>query len=140
MGAPRPGSERQTLLDTLRDLLADALRLLRAEIGLLKAQGAGTAKRGAIAAALLAAAGAGTFVFVILLLGTAATAIGEALGHLWLGWLIVAAFVLVVAGGLALIGYLQMRKAITEAKQVGTTVKEDLEWVRQLPRRNANGS
>ena len=104
-GAPPPVSERETLVGSLRDLLADALRFARAELELVKAQGTATAKRGGVAAGLL-----------------------------------IAGALLATAGALALSGYLQMRKALDEAKQVGTTVKEDLEWLKQLPRRSANGS
>ena len=138
-GAP-PVPESETLVGSLRDLLADAVRLVRAEIGLVRAQGTATAKRGGIAAGLLAAGGVFAFLFFVFLLGAAAAAIGGALVHPWLGWLIVAVALLAIAGTLALIGYHQMRKAVEEAKQVGTTVKEDLEWLRQLPRRNANES
>ena len=138
-GAPPPASERQTVIDSLRDLLADSIRFIRAEIDLARAQGTDAAKRAAVAAALLAVGGIAAFVGLVFLLGAGAAAIGGALHHPWLGWLIVAAALLAAAGALALIGYRRMKKAVTEAKQVGTTVKEDLEWVRQLPRRNANG-
>ena len=35
-GAPPPASERQTVIDSLRDLLADAIRFIRAEIDLAR--------------------------------------------------------------------------------------------------------
>ncbi|MGA2283097.1 MAG: phage holin family protein [Candidatus Dormibacteria bacterium] len=137
---PPDAPSRTPLIDALREILADTLRFARAEVGLVRAEGTATAKRAAFAAALLAAAAIAVLMVVALLLGAGAAAVGGALGHPWLGWLIMAGFVLVVAALLAGLGYRMIRGAIAEGRKVGGSVKEDLEWVRELVKPNANGS
>jgi cytochrome c biogenesis protein CcdA len=126
--------------DVVRELVADTLRFGRAEINLVKAEGTRAGKRGAIAAALLGTAAVFGFLVLIFLLGAGAAAIGEATGMPWLGWLCVAGLALAISGIAALAGFIRLRRAIREGKQVGSMVKEDLEWLRELPRQNANGS
>lgn len=126
--------------EALRELVADVLRFGRAELNLVKAEGARAGKRGAIAAVLLGIAATFGFLVLIFLLGAGATAIGEATGMPWLGWLCVAGLTLIISGTAGLAGIARLRRAIREGKQVGGIVKEDLEWLRELPRQNANGS
>ena len=126
--------------DALRGLLDDLARLGRAEIGLVRAQGMRAGKHGVIALGLLLGAGLGLLLTLIFLLGAAAEEIGSVLGHPWAGWLCIAGLTLVVALVLGGLGYRMLRRAITEGKQVGTTVKEDLEWLSELPRQSASGS
>ncbi|MGO8685612.1 MAG: phage holin family protein [Candidatus Dormibacteria bacterium] len=129
-----------SLVDLLREILADALRTGRAELNLVKAEGVAAGKRGAIAVGLLAGAALAVFLVIVLLLGAAAEALGGLLGHRWLGWLIIAGLSLVVAATLAWLGYRMVRRTIAEGRRVGATVKEDLEWLRELPRQSASGS
>jgi hypothetical protein len=51
-----------------------------------------------------------------------------------------AGVVLVVVGVLGGLGYRMVKRTIAEGRRVGATVKEDLEWVRELLKPNANGS
>lgn len=126
--------------DEVRELLGDALRFARAEVTMVRAEGVEAGKRGAIGAGLVAGAALFAVLLLVCLLGAAAAAIGGALGHPWLGWLCAGFLALVIAGALAGAGYRLLRGALSEGKRVGSTVKEDLEWVRELPRRGANGS
>jgi len=135
--APAPAP---SVIDALRGIVADAVRFVRAEVGLVRAQGTATAKRAAFAAALLAAAALALFLVVVFLLGAGAEGLGGLLHHPWLGWLIMAGVLLVIAAFLGWLGYLMLKRTIAEGRRVGATVKEDLEWVRELLKQNANGS
>ena len=123
-----------SVIDALREILADGVRLVRAEIGVVRAGGIATAKRAAFAAALLAAAAIAALLVIIFLLGAGAEGLGGLFHHPWLGWLIMAGLILVVAALLGGLGYLMLKKTIAEGRRVGATVKEDLEWVTRLPR------
>jgi hypothetical protein len=138
--APPAASPGAAVIASLRQIVADALRFVRAEMGLARAEGGAVAKRAAIAAGLLAAAAVGLLLSAVLLLGAAAEAIGGALHHPWLGWLIMAGVLLVLVGVLGGLGYRMVKSTIAEGRRVGATVKEDLEWVRELLKPNANGS
>jgi cytochrome c biogenesis protein CcdA len=129
-----------SVIDALREILADGLRFVRAEIGLVRARGTATAKRAAFAAALLAAAAIAALLVVVFLLGAGAEGLGGLFHHAWLGWLIMAGLILVVAAVLGWFGYLMLKKTIAEGRTVGATVKEDLEWITRLPRQRENGS
>jgi cytochrome c biogenesis protein CcdA len=135
--APEPAP---SVIDALREILADGVRLVRAEIGVVRAGGISTAKRAAFAVALLAAAAIAALLVVIFLLGAGAEGLGGLFHRAWLGWLIMAGLILVVAALLGGLGYLMLKKTIAEGRRVGATVKEDLEWVTRLPRQRENGS
>ncbi len=136
MSGPAWGSAR----DEVRELVDDALRLARSEVGMVKAEGMEAGRHGALGAGLMAGAALFAVLVLVCLLGAAAAAIGGALGMPWLGWLCAGFLALVIAGALAGVGYRVVRRAISEGKRVGSTLKEDLEWVRELPRHSANGS
>ncbi len=141
MASLEPASNpRPSVIDALRGILADAMRFARAEVGLVRAQGTATAKRAGFAAALLAAAALALCLVVVFLLGAGAEGLGGLLHHPWLGWLIMAGLLLVVAALLGWLGYRMLKRTIAEGRRVGATVKEDLEWVRELLKQNANGS
>ena len=129
-----------SVIDALREILADGLRFVRAEIGLVRARGTATAKRAAFAAALLAAAAFAALLVIVFLLGAGAEGLGGLLHHAWLGWLIMAGLLLAVGALLGWLGYRMLKRTIAEGRRVGATVKEDLEWVRELLKQNANGS
>jgi hypothetical protein len=128
------------LVDLLREILADGLRVGRAELNLVRAEGIAAGKRGARAAGLLAGAVVAVFLTIVFLLGAGAEALGGLLGHRWLGWLVVAALSLAVAAVLGWLGYRTVKRTIAEGRRVGAAVKEDLEWLRELPRQRASGS
>jgi phosphatidylglycerophosphate synthase len=129
---------RAPLIAALREILSDALRFVRAEVGVARAEGTRAAKRAALAAGLLASAA--ITVLLIFLLGAAAEGIGGLLHHRWLGWLIMAGLLLAVAAILGGLGYLTVRRTIAEGRRVTATMKEDLEWAKELLRQNASGS
>jgi protein-S-isoprenylcysteine O-methyltransferase Ste14 len=129
-----------SVIDALRGILADGARFVRAEIGLVRAQGTATAKRAAFAAALLAAAAFAGLLVIVFLLGAGAEGLGGLLHHPWLGWLIMVGLLLAVGALLGWLGYRMLKRTIAEGRRVGATVKEDLEWVRELLKQNANGS
>ena len=122
----------------ISDLISDFVRFLKAEFDLAKAEGTQATKRTLFGAVFMMGALAFFMLVGIFLLGAAAVAIGEALGHLWLGFLIVAGGLLVLSLFLGLIGFRKIRSGIKEGKQVGANLKEDIEWLRQLPKHNAN--
>jgi phosphatidylglycerophosphate synthase len=131
---------RAPLIAALREILSDALRFVRAEVGVARAEGTRAAKRAALAAGLLASAAITVLLVVIFLLGAAAEGIGGLLHHRWLGWLIMAGLLLAVAAILGGLGYLTVRRTIAEGRRVTATMKEDLEWAKELLRQNASGS
>ena|ERR1017187_1516552 len=135
--APSPSP---TVIDALRGILGDAMRFARAEVGLVRAEGSATAKRAAFAAALLVTAMLALLLVVVCLLGAGAEGLGGLLHHPWLGWLIIGGLLLAIAALLGWLGYRMLRRTIAEGRRVGATVKEDLEWVRELLKQNANGS
>jgi hypothetical protein len=137
---PSTTSSPASLVDLLREILDDALRVGRAELNLVKVEGIAAGKRGALAAGLLAGAAIAAFLVVVFLLGAGAEALGGLLGHRWLGWLIVAGLCLLLAAIMGWLGYRMVKRTIATGRRVGATLKEDLEWVRDLPRQSANGS
>jgi hypothetical protein len=138
--SPAEAPPRGSLIETLRQLLVDGLRFVRAEVGLARAEGTATAKRAALAAGLLAGAVVALLLVIVLLLGAAAEGLGGLFHHAWLGWLIMAGLILVVGAVLGWLGYRMVRRTIAEGRRVGATMKEDLEWVRELLKPSANGS
>ncbi|MGD1052717.1 MAG: phage holin family protein [Candidatus Dormibacteria bacterium] len=135
-----PPAPTASVIDALRGIVADGVRFVRAEIGLVRAQGTATAKRAAIAVALLAAAVVALLLVGVFLLGAGAEGLGGLLHHPWLGWLIMGGLILIVGAVLGWLGYRMLRRSIAEGRRIGTTVKEDLEWVRELLKQNASGS
>jgi hypothetical protein len=133
-------SPAPSLHDSLRELFHDTVRFARAEVNVVKAEGIEAGKRGALAVGLLAGGAVAILLMLVFLLGAAAEALGGLFDRPWLGWLCIAGLVLVVAAILGLLGYRTLRRAIAEGKRVSATVKEDLEWVKELPRQSANGS
>ena len=139
-GTDAPPAAAPSVIDALRGIVADVVRFVRAEIGLVRAQGTATAKRAGFAAALLVAAALALLLVVVFLLGAGAEGLGGLLHHPWLGWLIMGGLILIVGAVLGWLGYRMLRRSIAEGRRIGTTVKEDLEWVRELLKQNASGS
>ena len=135
-----PPSTRQSVIDILRTLLADLIRFAKAELRLVIAEGKDAALRGAIGIGLMFAAI--FFLFLVFVFGFAAGAIavGDALDHPWLGFLIFAGAFFLVTALLGFLGFRRVMSAKAEGQSAFTTVKEDLEWVKQLPKRSESGS
>ena len=140
MGLHEPPVRQQPLRDALRELLADAIRFAKAELNLVKEEGKEAAKRGGIGAGLAFFALLLFQFVVIFAFGALAVAIGEWLGHAWLGWLIVAGGFLILTLIVGLVGFRMIMSAKNEAVGAATTVKEDLAWVKELTKRSESGS
>jgi len=130
-----PITEEESLRDLLRQVSDDAVRLVRSEINLAMAQALESARKAALAAGLLAVTG----LLLLLMLVFALAALPERLGPLlfgdsWKGWGVTAALFLVVAGGVGAYAVRRLIGVAREAQQTLNSIKEDVEWVRQLPR------
>ena len=102
---------KRSLLSLVTDIPALIQELFHREVELLKAELIGKLKALGIGAGLLA----GAAVVLLFMVGTLLTAAILALGQLMPGWLaalIVALFLLIVAGILALIGYRILKRGI----------------------------
>lgn len=102
---------KRSLLSLVTDIPALIQELFHREVELLKAELIGKLKALGIGAGLLA----GAAVVLLFMVGTLLTAAILALGQLMPGWLaalIVAVFLLIVAGILALIGYRILKRGI----------------------------
>ena len=135
-----PPSTRQSVIDVLRTLLADLVRFAKAELKLVVAEGKDAAIRGAVGLGLVFGAIFFFFLVAVFGLSAGAIAVGDALDHPWLGFLIFAGGFLVVSAVLGFAGYRRIMSAKNEGQHAFTTVKEDLEWVKQLPKRDESGS
>jgi hypothetical protein len=135
------GSDRaESIAAIAREVAEDAVRLARAEIELAKAEATAGLKRLAAAIGLFVAAGAFVLVTIILALGAVPTALA---GHLfagWTWWLLTAAFFLLIAAVLGLMGFRSLRRGLGRGKELVSSVKEDVAWFKRLTKRNASGS
>lgn len=124
-----------------RDVADDAVRLVRAEIELAKAQAKDAAKRLIIAVVLLVTAAMLLLIGVIEALGSAPAAFSQRLfGNGWLGWVALGGLLMVLGLLVALLGTLAVRQSLREGKQTVGTFKEDTEWLKGLTRRGSSGS
>ncbi|GAA4659911.1 phage holin family protein [Kineococcus glutinatus] len=104
---PRPGSipgAERTIGQLVADASQDLSDLVRHEIALAKSEITADVKNGALAGGLFGAAGFFGAVAFLLLCFTAAYGLAAAGLPTWVGFLVVAVLLLVVAGGLALVG------------------------------------
>jgi hypothetical protein len=132
--------EDEALGDLVHRITEDTTRLVRLEIELAKAQAKESAIRALKAGILLGIAATCAILGMIYALGAAPAAIGSALGHPWLGWLIFGAFLFVVAGIFGVVGYRRVKATVNTTKQAVGSFKEDLEWVKELPKRGVERS
>jgi Putative Actinobacterial Holin-X, holin superfamily III len=124
-----------------RDVADDAIRLVRAEIDLAKAQAKEAAKRLILAVVLLVMAATLLLIGVIEALGGAPAAFSQRLfGNGWLGWVALGGLLMVVGVFLALFGTLAVRQSLREGKRTVGAFKEDTEWLKGLTRRGNSGS
>jgi hypothetical protein len=122
------GGER-TLGQLVADATADLSEIMRAEVALAKAELKDDARNGLLAGGMFGAAGYLAFLSTILLTIAAAYGLVAAGLPAWAGFLVLAVFLLVVAGLLALIGKSRVSKvgpperAIRSTKQTIAAVR-----------------
>src|ERR1700716_3680938 len=109
MTVHEPPTTRESVIDVLRGLLADLVRFVKAEIKLVVAEGKDSAKRAGIGLALIMVALGFFFLVAIFGLSAGAIAVGDALDHPWLGFLIFAGAFLLLTILLAFLGYRRIR-------------------------------
>ena len=124
-----------------RDVADDAVRLVRAEIGLAKAQMKEAALRLAFAIGFFVVAAVFVFMFFIEAVSAVPAHYSRSLfGNDWLGWVVFGLVFLFVAGGLAFVGYRLLRTAVKEGKETTQQFKEDAEWLKGLTKRGSSES
>jgi hypothetical protein len=123
-----------------RQVIEDAIRLGRAELGVVGAELKRAIIQLAIAAALIMVAATFLLIGVIEALGALPSGLGI-LGAEWVRWLALGGVFLLLALVLIYIGQRRARKAIKRGRtQVESTLKEDAEWLRELTKRSVKGS
>jgi len=118
----------------------EAVRLVRLEIELAKAQAIENAKRFLWAGAFIGAAVALLVLGIIYALGAVPEAIGPPIHDYWTGWMVFGFFFLLLAGISGFIGYRKVMRTIRKTKEAVGSIKEDIVWVKELPRRHAGRS
>jgi hypothetical protein len=136
-----PVIEEEGLRDLLRQVTDDAVRLARSEVNLVLVQAAEAAKRAAVAAALLAVTALLLLLMLIFALAALPERFGPALfGDSWKGWGVVAALFLLAAATAGAYAVRRLIGVAREARNTLNSIKEDVEWVRQLPRQDGRSS
>ena len=132
--------EDEALGDLVHRITEDTTRLVRLEIDLAIAQLKDSALRSLKAGIFIGVAVTCIVLGMIYFLGAAPAAIGSALGHPWLGWLIFGVFLFVIAAICGLVGYRRVMATVKTTKEAVGSFKEDLEWVKELPKRGVERS
>ena len=123
-----------------RQVIEDAIRLVRAELGVVGAELKRAVIQLVIAAAMIIVAATFVLIGVIEALGALPSGLGI-LGAEWVRWLALGGIFLILAGVLIYIGQRRARKAIKRGRtQIESTLKEDAEWLRDLTKRSVKGS
>ena len=132
---------RESIPDLGRQFIEDSVRLVRLEIELAKAQARETAIRIAVAAAVLVTAVLIASLGMIYAIGSAAAYVGPKwLGGAWAGWAVLGGFLVLVSAIVGLVGYRRLTRTIRATQATLTSMKEDVEWVKQLTRRDARST
>ncbi len=123
-----------------RQVVDDAIKLLRAELAVVGAELRRAVIQLAIAAALIIVALTFLLIGVIEALGALPSGL-TILGSEWARWAALGGVFLIVALVLIFFGQLRARRAIKRGtKQVRDTLKEDAEWLQELTKRSVKGS
>lgn len=123
-----------------RQVVEDAIKLVRAEVAVVGSELKRALIQLAIAAAMIVVASVFLLIGVIEALGALPSGLGI-LGAEWVRWLVLGGIFLVLAGVLVFIGQSKARKAIKRGRQhIESTLKEDAEWLRELTKRSVKGS
>jgi len=135
------GVAEDSIASIAREVADDAMRLVRAEIALAKAEMRSAALRLAFGIGLLSASMVLLLIAVIDALGALPEGVGpRLLGSSWLAWLALGGVLLIVAVLIGLAGALRLRKALGQGRDAVNIIKEDAEWVRRLTGRSKSGS
>jgi small-conductance mechanosensitive channel len=135
------GTERDDSIAAIaREVADDAVRLAKAEIELAKAEAIAGVKKVAVAAGLFAAAGVFALFMAIFALGAVPTALAGHVFSGWVWWLLMAALFLLLGALLAWIGLRSLKRGIGTGKQLVSSAKEDVAWLKRLTKRNAKES
>ncbi len=128
--ANRPNGDGRSMGDLFRDLARDTQYLVSQEIRLAQMEVTESAKSAGMGAGLLAGAAAFGLVGLI---GVAATlvAVLSLVLPVWAAALIVTILYFIIAGGLALAGYVKLKEASPTPQATIETLKEDQEWLKQ---------
>ena len=124
-----------------REVAEDALRLVRAEIDLVKQQLKAAVLRLLVAIVLFVFALTFVFVGVIEALSAVPAHYSQPLfGNNWLGWVVFGGLFFVLAAVLGLIGTLAVIRSFKTGKETVSAFKEDAEWAKGLTKRGSSGS
>jgi hypothetical protein len=125
----RKSDPSPSLVQLVRGVVADALRLLRVEVDLVKARCSRTVKRAGIAAGLLAGGGVMAFLGVVGVL----VAIGLALGVVlpaWAAALVVAGVLIGAGAATAVLGRAELQKAMDARVSGPVDIETDVQETR----------
>jgi len=124
------GDNAPGVADIVKNITADVQQLVKGEIELAKAELVPSAKAAGKGAGLFSGAGVlGLYALGLLFIGLS-WLIGDALGRIWLGFLIMTAGLLVIAGILALIGKASLNKADFSASRTKAATTETVTAVK----------
>ncbi len=126
-----PAAADEGIGTLITGLIKDTQDLVRAEVQLAKTELTEDAKTLGAAAAMLVAGALIGLVGLVFLMLFAMYLLADWLGELWLGALIVAAVLLVVAAILAMVGKNRLSAANFKPEQTIDTLKEDQQWAKQ---------
>jgi hypothetical protein len=129
--------DQRSVRELIDQLSEDARGLVRAEVGVIRAELEEKLRRLAVGAALVAVAGILGMVVLGAATATAIIALANVLST-WLAALIVTAVFAVVAGIVLLVGVKILRRGVPPAptESVGS-IKEDVSWVKARARSGA---
>ena len=133
-------AQEEDLSALVHRITEDTTRLVRLEIELAKEQAKESVVRSLKAGIFIGIAVSLALLAIIYALGAVPEAIGNALDHQWLGWLIFGAFLLLLAAICGYVGYRRVKATVQTTKEAVSSFKEDFEWVKELPKRGVERS
>ena len=136
MAATQQPHAEESLADIGRQIADDAARLVRTEIELAKAGMIATLKRVLVAVIMVVLA------LPLLIIGAtlAFASLPKHFGDVWWSWAIAGGGFLLFALLLGGVAALSIRAAIRQQKETVADIKEDVEWVKRLTRRDTRSS
>ena len=136
MAAPPQSHAEESLADIGRQIADDAARLVRMEIELAKAGMVETLKRALLAVVLMVLALPLLFIGATL----AFASLPKHFGDTWWAWALAGAGFLLFAVLLGGVAALNIWAAVQRQKATLADIKEDVEWVKGLTRRDSRSS